>query len=272
MGWDNSLKKGMATHSSVLAWRIPWTEEPGKLQSMASQRVGHDWSDLACTHCFMSHFNYCFLICIQISQKASKVVWYSNLIKNYPQFVIHKVKVFNIVKEAEVVVFLELPCFCYDPADFGNSISGSSAFSKSNLYMWKFSVHVLLKPSLEDFKHYLASMWNECNFLVVWTFFGIALLETGMKTDLLQSCGQCWVFQICWHIECSTLTTSSFRIWTSSTVISSPPLSLSIVILLKTHLTSHSRNSCSRWVATPPWLSRREWQTASAFLPWEPHE
>ena len=67
-------------------------------------------------------------------------------------------KVFSIVKEAEVVVFLELPCFCYDPADVDNLISGSSAFSKSNLYMWKFSVHILLKPNLEDFKHYLTSI------------------------------------------------------------------------------------------------------------------
>ena len=186
LGWEDSLKKGMAMHSSVLAWRIPRTEEPSRLQSMPSQRVGHDWSDLACTYCFMSCFNCCFLIWIQVSQKASKVVWYSYLIKNYPQFVIHRVKVFSIVKEAEVVVFLELPCFCYVPADVDNLISGSSAFSKSNLYMWKFSVHILLKPNLEDFKHYLASIWNECNFLVVWTFF--PFFEIGKKTELLQSC------------------------------------------------------------------------------------
>ena len=83
-----------------------------------------------------------------------------------------------------------------------------------------------------------------------------------MKTDLFQSCGHCWVFQICWHIECSTFTASSFRIWNSSTGIPSPPLALFIVMLSKAHLTSHSRMSGSRWVITPLWLSR-SW---SSFL------
>ena len=82
------------------------------------------------------------------------------------------------------------------------------------------------------------------------TFFGI-----GMKTDLFQSCGHCWVFQICWHIECSTFTASSFRIWNSSTGIPSPPLALFVVMLSKAHLTSHSRMSGSRWVITTLWLS-----------------
>ena len=76
-----------------------------------------------------------------------------------------------------------------------------------------------------------------------------------MKTDLFQSCGHCWVFQICWHIECSTFTASSFRILNSSTGIPSPPLALFIVMLSKAHLTSHSRMSGSRWVITPSWLS-----------------
>ena len=76
-----------------------------------------------------------------------------------------------------------------------------------------------------------------------------------MKTDLFQSCGHCWVFQICWHIECSTFTASSFRIWNSSTGIPSPPLALFVVMLLKARLTSHSRMSGSRWVITPSWLS-----------------
>ena len=76
-----------------------------------------------------------------------------------------------------------------------------------------------------------------------------------MKTELFQSCGHCWVFQICWHIECSTFTTSSFRIWNSSTGILSPPLDLFVVMLPKAHLTSHSRMSGSRWVITPLWLS-----------------
>ena len=76
-----------------------------------------------------------------------------------------------------------------------------------------------------------------------------------MKTDLFQSCGQCWVFQLCWHIECSTFTASSFRIWNSSAGIPSPPLALFILMLPKAHLTSHSRMSGSRWVITPSWLS-----------------
>ena len=76
-----------------------------------------------------------------------------------------------------------------------------------------------------------------------------------MKTDLFQSCAHCWVFQICWHIECSTFTASSFRIWNSSTGIPSLPLALFIVMLSKAHLTSHSRMSGSRWVITPSWLS-----------------
>ena len=77
-----------------------------------------------------------------------------------------------------------------------------------------------------------------------------------MKTDFFQSCGHCWFFQCCWHTECSTLTASSFRIWSSSAGIPSPPLALFVVMLPKAHLTSHSRMSGSRWVSTPLWLSR----------------
>ena len=182
---------------------------------------------------------------------------------------IHTVKDFSIVNEADVDAFLEFSCFLYDQMNFGNLISGSSAFSKSILNIWKFSVHTLLKPLLENFEHYFASVWDECNCLVVWTFFGIAFLwdwnenwyftilwplmsfpsllacemsaivwesehslalpffGIGMKTDLFQSCGHCWVFQIqsiCWHIECSTLIGHYFRIWNSSAGIPSPPL------------------------------------------------
>ena len=125
----------------------------------------------------MSGSNCCFLTCIQISQEAGQVVWYSHLLKNFPQFVvIHTVKGFGTVNKAEVNVFLEFSCFCYEPVNIGNLISGSSAFSKSSLNIWKFMVHVLLKPALENFKHYLASMWDECSCVVVWTFFGIAFL------------------------------------------------------------------------------------------------
>ena len=85
------------------------------------------------------------------------MVWYSHLFQNFPQFiVIHTVKGFGIVNKAEVDVFLELSCFFDDPVDVGNLISGSSAFSKSSLYIWKFTIHVLLKPGLENFEHYCA--------------------------------------------------------------------------------------------------------------------
>ena len=87
------------------------------------------------------------------------MVWYFHLLKNFPQFVVtHTVKGFSVVNEAEVGVLLELSCFFYDQTDVGNLISGSSAFSKSSQHIWKFSVYVLLKPGLEDFQHYLASM------------------------------------------------------------------------------------------------------------------
>ena len=87
------------------------------------------------------------------------MVWYSHLLKNFPQFVvIHTVKGFSIVNEAEVDVFLEFSCFFYDPMDVGNLISSSSAFPKSSLNIWKFLVHAVLKPGLENFEHYFASM------------------------------------------------------------------------------------------------------------------
>ena len=87
------------------------------------------------------------------------MVWYAHLLKNFPEFVvIHTVKGFSIVNKAEVGVFLELACFFNDPADVGNFISGSSAFSKSSLNIWKFTVHILLKPGLENFEHYFPSI------------------------------------------------------------------------------------------------------------------
>ena len=92
--------------------------------------------------------------------------------------------------------------------------------------------------------------------MVVWPFFDIAFLSVGMKTELFQSCGHCWVSQICWHIWCNTFTASSFRIWNSSTGIPSLPLALFIVMLPKAHLTSDSRISGSRGVITLSWLSR----------------
>ena len=121
--------------------------------------------------------------------------------------------------------------------------SGSSQFT----YCWSLAWRILsitllaceMSAIVQSFRHSLAL-----------PFFGI-----GMKTDLFQSCGHCWVFQICWHIECSTFTTLSFRIWNSSAGIPSPPLALFIVMLPKAHLTLHSRMSGPRWVITPSWLS-----------------
>ena len=102
----------------------------------------------------MSISNWFFLTCIQVSQEAGQVVWYSHLFQNFPQFiVIHTVQGFGVVNKAEIDVFLELSCFFDDPVDIGNLISGSSAFSKTSLNIWKFSVHVLLKPGLENFEH-----------------------------------------------------------------------------------------------------------------------
>ena len=107
--------------------------------------------------CSMSGPNCCFLTCLQISQEAGQVVWYSHLLKNFTQFaVIHTVKGFDIVNEADV--FLELSCFFDDPTDVGNLISGSCTFSKSSLNIWKFVVHVLLKPGLENFENYFATL------------------------------------------------------------------------------------------------------------------
>ena len=128
--------------------------------------------------------------------------------------------------------------------------SPSSAFSKTSLNIWKFTVHVLLKPGLENFEHYFTSGWDECNCVVVWAFFGIAFLWEWNENwlfpvDFFQSYGHCWLFQICWYIECSTFTASSFRRW-NSTGIPSPPLALFVVMLPKAHLTSHSRMSGSR--------------------------
>ena len=106
----------------------------------------------------MPRSNCPILTCIQISQEAGKVVWYSHFLKYFSQFiVIPTVKGFGIVNKAEIDVFLELSCFFDDVLDVGNLISGSSAFSKTSLNIWKFTVHILLKPGLENFEHYFAS-------------------------------------------------------------------------------------------------------------------
>ena len=132
--------------------------------------------------CFsMSSSNCCFLTCIQISQEAGQVVWYSHLFQNFPQFiVIHKVKGFGLVSKAEIDVFLEL-----------SLVSGSSAFAKTSLNIWKFTVHVLLKPGLENFEHYFASMCDDCNCVVVWAFSGIVFLRDWNEK---------WPFPVLWPL------------------------------------------------------------------------
>ena len=152
------------------------------------------------------------------SQQTDKMVWYSHLSKNFLQFiVIYTVKGFSIVSEAKAdFFFLEFSCFLCDPVDVGNLTSRSSAISKSSLYIWKFLVHELLKPSLKDFEHNLASMLNEHNWMVMWRFFGIAFLWDWDEN---------WHFPVLWSLlsfpnlltdECGTFIASSFMILNSS--------------------------------------------------------
>ena len=140
--------------------------------------------------CSMSSSNCCFLTCIQISQEAGQVVWSSHLFQDFPQFiVIHTVKVFGIVNKADVDIFLELSCFFDNPANVGNLISGSSPFPKTILNIWKFTVHLMLKPGLENFEHYFTSVWDQCYCAVVWAFFGIAFLWDWNEN---------WTFPVLW--------------------------------------------------------------------------
>ena len=149
----------------------------------------------------MSSFNCCFLTCIQISQQAGQVVWYSHLFKNFPQFVmIHTVKVFGIANKAEIYVSLEFPCFFDDTVVVGNLVSGSSAFSKTSLNIWKFMLHILLKPGLENFEHYFATVWDECNCAVVWAFSGIAKLSLSCD-NLLTVCESVTGYSLIWLFD-----------------------------------------------------------------------
>ena len=167
---------------------------------------------------------------------------------------IHTVKGFSEVNEAEVDVSREFPCSVIQwklaiwslvPLPFWNPVctSGISQFTCCSSLAWRILNITLLgcetSTTVWQFEHSLSS-----------PLFGIEI-----ETDLFQSCGHCWVFQMCRYIGCSTFTASYFRIWNSSAVIPSPPLALFIVMLLKAHLTSHSRISGSRWVITPTWLS-----------------
>ena len=165
---------------------------------------------------------------------------------------IHAFKGFGIVNEAEVDVFLQLSCFFYDRTDVDNLISGSPVFRKSEssqiTYCWSLAWRIL---SITLLACEMSTIVQQFEYSLALLFFGI-----GMKTDLFQSCGHCWVFQLCWPIECCTFTASSFRIWNISTRIPTPLLALFVVMLLKVQMSSHSRMSGSRWVITPLWLSR----------------
>ena len=141
--------------------------------------------------CSMSSSNCCLLTSIQISQEAGQVVWYSHQFNNFPQFiVIHIVKGFDTVNKAEIDVFLELCCF-FNPTDVGNLISGSSAFSRTSSNIWKLTVHLLLKPGLENFEHYFTSVWYEYNCVVVWAIFGITFLWDWNEN---------WPFPVLWPL------------------------------------------------------------------------
>ena len=148
-----------------------------------------NWEPVCCS---ISGSNCCFLTCIQISQEAAKLVWYSHCLKSFPQFFVnYRVKSFGLINKADV--FLEFYCFFNDIMDGGNLISGTSAVSKSSLNIWKFTVHVLLKPGLENFEHCFASMWDECNCVAVWAFFGIAFLWNWNEN---------WSFPVLWPRLC----------------------------------------------------------------------
>ena len=164
---------------------------------------------------------------------------------------IHTVKDYGIISKAEVDDFLELSSFFHDPTNVGNLISSSPAFSRSKLNFWKINgLCWRFKVEVEGLSWSLT--WRilsitllACEMSAIVQSFkcslALCLFGIGMETDLFQFCGHCWVFQICWHVECSIFTASSFRIWNSLTGISSPLLALFIVILPKAHLTLHSR-------------------------------
>ena len=154
------------------------------------------------------------------------------------------------------------------PTDVGNPISGSSAFSKSSLHGWKFRVHVLLKPGLENFEHYFTSLWDECTCAVAWAFFGIAFLwDWNEDWPLSRLVATSWVFRICYA---NTFTASSFRIWNSPTGIPSPPLTLFGVKVPEAQPASQPSQPASHAARQPPsipgCLALDEWSHHHDYL------
>ena len=142
-------------------------------------------------HFSMSSSNCCFLTRIQMSQEAGQVVWYSLLIKNFPQFIVIYSQRLWHNQQSRSRYFSWILLIFDDPTDVDNLISGSSAFSKTSLNTWKFTVHLLLKPGLENFEHFFAYVWGECNCEVGWAFFGIAFLWDWNEN---------WPFPVLWPL------------------------------------------------------------------------
>ena len=139
--------------------------------------MSYSFVDLEPISCSIQGSNCCFLTCKQVSQETDKMVWYSHLTKSFPQFVtIHTVKSFSLVEETDRCFFLKCPCFLYNPANVGYLILGFSSFSKPSLEIWKFLVHIMLKPSTQDLKHDVTSMEDGCNCPMVSTFCSTTLL------------------------------------------------------------------------------------------------
>ena len=151
----------------------------------------------------------------------------------------------------EADVFLEFPCYLYDPVNVGNLISGSSFFSKLSLDIWMFSFAQCWSLACKILSMTLLA-W-EMSAIVWWLAHSLVLsfLWIGMRIDFFQTCGHCWVLQVCWHIECGTLMASSFRVLNSSTGIPLHLLGLLTAVLPKAHLISLSRMSGSGWLITP---------------------
>ena len=149
---------------------------------------------------------YCFLTCIHVSQQTGKMVWHSHLSKSFPQLVmIHRVKGFRVVGETKIDAFMKCPCFLYNPVNAGNLISSSSSFSKPNLNTFKLLFCIMLKPSMNDFKHDLTSMRDECNCSMV-SIFLVKNLPATWET---------WVQSLGWEdpLEKGKATPSNVLTW-----------------------------------------------------------